>query len=175
MTDRWWSAGPMRRSSRRAGAISFQSAPMASQTSASVLVVETEETRKKLIAIFASSRDLQSRESMPWSEFVAKAQAAGLVAFDTETDALGSATAGLCGISLAVAPGEVGHVQVKGESGERQLDFHQKFSVRLVVRKEKPRLAAMTAQARLFRMKFPVAPCDAGSTTDAAGRRRPSV
>jgi DNA polymerase-1 len=48
--------------------------------------------------------------------WIARAFAAGIVAFDTETDALSATSANLCGISLAVAPGEacyipVGHAQ----------------------------------------------------------------
>ena len=44
--------------------------------------------------------------------WIAKATAAGVVAFDTETDALNSAGAGLCGVSLAIAPGEAAYVPV---------------------------------------------------------------
>ena len=44
------------------------------------------------------------------------ARAAGLVAFDTETDALSSSSASLCGISLATAPGEA-VVVTAGSSG----------------------------------------------------------
>jgi DNA polymerase-1 len=44
--------------------------------------------------------------------WIAKATAAGVVAFDTETDALGSASAGLCGISLAISPGEAAYIPV---------------------------------------------------------------
>ena len=53
--------------------------------------------------------------------WIAKAYAAGVVAFDTETDALGATSANLCGVSLATAPGEacyipVGHAH-EGEGG----------------------------------------------------------
>jgi DNA polymerase-1 len=44
--------------------------------------------------------------------WITRAREAGVVAFDTETDALGSASAGLCGISLAVAPGEAAYIPV---------------------------------------------------------------
>jgi len=44
--------------------------------------------------------------------WIARASAAGVVAFDTETDALGSASAGLCGVSLAIAPGEAAYIPV---------------------------------------------------------------
>jgi DNA polymerase-1 len=57
--------------------------------------------------------------------WIVKAYAAGVVAFDTETDALSSSAANLCGVSLATAPGEacyipVGHAH-EGEGG-LQLD-----------------------------------------------------
>jgi DNA polymerase-1 len=44
--------------------------------------------------------------------WIAKATAAGVVAFDTETDALNSAGAGLCGVSLALSPGEAAYIPV---------------------------------------------------------------
>jgi DNA polymerase-1 len=49
--------------------------------------------------------------------FIARARSQGLVAFDTETDALDSANADLCGVSLAVAPGEACYIPV-GHCGE---------------------------------------------------------
>ena len=57
--------------------------------------------------------------------WIARANAAGVVAFDTETDALGATSANLCGVSLATAPGEacyipLGHAH-EGEGG-LQLD-----------------------------------------------------
>ena len=72
--------------------------------------------------------------------WIARAREAGVVAFDTETDALGSASAGLCGISLAIAPGEaayipVGHCAAQGHGG---LDFGD--------RRRRP--AAQTARRR---------------------------
>jgi DNA polymerase-1 len=42
--------------------------------------------------------------------WIARAFEAGVVAFDTETDALGSGTAGCCGISLALSPGEACYI-----------------------------------------------------------------
>lgn len=62
--------------------------------------------------------------------WIAKSRAAGVVAFDTETDALSSATAGLCGISLAIAPGEaayipVGHCEKEGLALEAAADLAQ--------------------------------------------------
>ena len=44
--------------------------------------------------------------------WIARARAVGVVAFDTETDALSSAAAGLCGVSLAIAPGEAAYIPV---------------------------------------------------------------
>lgn len=64
-------------------------------------------------------RDLTTLDS-----WIAKARASGLVAFDTETDALSSSTAGLCGISLAVAPGEACYIPVGHENeGDGGLAF----------------------------------------------------
>jgi DNA polymerase-1 len=55
-------------------------------------------------------RDLDALDA-----FIARATANGLVAFDTETDALSSATANLCGVSLAVAPGEACYIPLGHE------------------------------------------------------------
>ncbi|MDB5446435.1 MAG: polA, partial [Phenylobacterium sp.] len=62
--------------------------------------------------------------------WIARARAAGVVAFDTETDALSSASADLCGVSLAVAPGEacyipVGHCETDGLQLEAPQDLVQ--------------------------------------------------
>ncbi|WP_296597656.1 DNA polymerase I [Phenylobacterium sp.] len=55
--------------------------------------------------------------------WIAKAYAAGTVAFDTETDALSSSSANLCGVSLAVAPGQACYIPVGHESEDGlQLD-----------------------------------------------------
>src|SRR5262249_12442544 len=59
------------------------------------------------------------REAADLDRWIARAYEVGIVAFDTETDALSSATANLCGVSLAVAPGEacyipVGHCEAEG-------------------------------------------------------------
>ena len=59
---------------------------------------------------YACVRDLATLDA-----WIARARAVGLVAFDTETDALSSANAGLCGISLAVAPGEACYIPVGHE------------------------------------------------------------
>ena len=55
-------------------------------------------------------RDLASLDT-----WIAKAFAKGIVAFDTETDALSSSSANLCGVSLATAPGEACYVPVGHE------------------------------------------------------------
>jgi DNA polymerase-1 len=70
-------------------------------------------------------RDLEALD-----RWIAKARAAGVVAFDTETDALSSANAELCGVSLAVAAGEacyipVGHCEAEGLALEAAADLVQ--------------------------------------------------
>jgi DNA polymerase-1 len=62
--------------------------------------------------------------------WVAKATAKGVVAFDTETDALSSANAGLCGVSLAINAGEacyipIGHCEKDGLALEAAADLVQ--------------------------------------------------
>ncbi|HEY5106496.1 MAG TPA: DNA polymerase I [Caulobacteraceae bacterium] len=62
--------------------------------------------------------------------WIDRAREAGIVAFDTETDALSSANAGLCGISLAVAPGQacyipVGHCEAEGLALDAPTDLTQ--------------------------------------------------
>jgi DNA polymerase-1 len=58
-------------------------------------------------AAYACVRDLETLRA-----WVAKATAKGVVAFDTETDALSSANAGLCGVSLAIAAGEACYIPI---------------------------------------------------------------
>jgi DNA polymerase-1 len=70
------------------------------------------------------------RDEASLDAWIARAYAAGVVAFDTETDALSSSSAGLCGISLAVAPGEacyipVGHCEADGLQLEAAEDLTQ--------------------------------------------------
>ena len=68
---------------------------------------------------YACVRDLDTLDA-----WIARARAAGVVAFDTETDALSSANAGLCGVSLAVAPGEACYIPLGHESeGDGGLAF----------------------------------------------------
>jgi DNA polymerase-1 len=52
-------------------------------------------------------RDLEALD-----RWIAEATAAGVVAFDTETDALGATSANLCGVSLATAPGKACYIPV---------------------------------------------------------------
>ena len=57
--------------------------------------------------------------------WIARAFERGVVAFDTETDALSATSANLCGLSLAVAPGEACYIPVGHEhehEGGLQLD-----------------------------------------------------
>jgi DNA polymerase-1 len=56
------------------------------------------------------------RDEATLDAWIAKAYAAGVVAFDTETDALSSANAGLCGVSLATGPGEAVYIPVGHET-----------------------------------------------------------
>jgi DNA polymerase-1 len=68
---------------------------------------------------------IQTTEAL--DRFIARAREIGVVAFDTETDSLSSANAGLCGVSLALAPGEacyipVGHENAESADGGLQFD-----------------------------------------------------
>ncbi|MDB5470915.1 MAG: polymerase [Caulobacter sp.] len=56
-------------------------------------------------------RDLETLD-----RWIAECFEAGVIAFDTETDALGSATAGLCGVSLATAPGRACYIPLTHEA-----------------------------------------------------------
>ncbi|MDB5417319.1 MAG: polA [Phenylobacterium sp.] len=59
--------------------------------------------------------------------WIARAHEAGVVAFDTETDALSASSANLCGLSLAIAPGEACYIPVGHEhAGDGGLDFEAK-------------------------------------------------
>jgi len=50
--------------------------------------------------------------------WIAEARASGIIAIDTETDALDSISAGLCGICLATAPGRACYIPVGHRSGD---------------------------------------------------------
>ncbi|HVY33045.1 MAG TPA: DNA polymerase I [Caulobacteraceae bacterium] len=76
-------------------------------------------------AAYECVRDLDALD-----RWIALATAAGVVAFDTETDALSSANAGLVGVSLAIAPGRacyipLGHVAEDGLALEAAEDLTQ--------------------------------------------------
>lgn len=77
------------------------------------------------VAGYVCVRDLATLDA-----WIARARAAGVVAFDTETDALSSTEAELCGVSLAVAPGEacyipVGHCEPDGLQLDAPQDLEQ--------------------------------------------------
>jgi DNA polymerase-1 len=70
------------------------------------------------------------RDTATLEAWIARARGSGVFAFDTETDALSSASADLCGVSLAVAPGEacyipVGHCESDGLALEAPADLDQ--------------------------------------------------
>ncbi|MDP1739085.1 MAG: DNA polymerase I [Caulobacter sp.] len=84
------------------------------------------------------------RDEATLDAWIARAFDLGVVAFDTETDALGSASAGLVGVSLAVAPGEACYIPLahEGSGGlllEAEPDLRQ-LPLTLVMRKLKPLL-----------------------------------
>ena len=80
------------------------------------------------VTAYQCIRDLEALDA-----FVAKAKAKGLVAFDTETDALSSANANLCGVSLAVAPGEACYIPVGHEhEGDGGLMFEAKAELQQI-------------------------------------------
>jgi DNA polymerase-1 len=56
--------------------------------------------------------------------WIARCRAVGVIAFDTETDSLSSANSGLCGVSLAVAPGEACYIPV-GHSASEGLQLEE--------------------------------------------------
>jgi len=77
------------------------------------------------VAAYQCVRDVATLEA-----WIARARAAGVVAFDTETDALSSSAADLCGVSLAVAPGEacyipLGHCEPDGLALDAPQDLEQ--------------------------------------------------
>jgi DNA polymerase-1 len=76
--------------------------------------------------------------------WIARAYDAGLIAFDTETDALSCANAGLCGVSLAIQPGEaayipLGHCAAEGLDLTEQGDWTQ-LPIDAVMERLKPLL-----------------------------------
>ncbi len=76
-------------------------------------------------SLYACVRDLASLDA-----WIAKARAAGMVAFDAETDGPSSAASDLVGVSLAVAPGEacyipLGHSAAEGLALQAEADLEQ--------------------------------------------------
>jgi DNA polymerase-1 len=91
------------------------------------------------VAAYQCVRDLETLDA-----WIARARAKGLVAFDTETDALSAVSAELCGVSLAVAPGEacyipVGHCETEGLQLEAAQDLVQ-IPLEAVIARLKPLL-----------------------------------
>jgi DNA polymerase-1 len=77
------------------------------------------------VGAYVCVRDVETLDA-----WIARAQAAGVVAFDTETDDLSSANSGLCGVSLAISPGEacyipLGHIAEDGLALEAPADLTQ--------------------------------------------------
>ncbi len=62
------------------------------------------------------------RDEASLDHWIARAYETGVVAFDTETDALGAFHSNLCGVSLAVAPGEACYIPVGHETDGGLLD-----------------------------------------------------
>jgi len=58
------------------------------------------------------------RDLATLNDWVARASAKGVVAFDTETDSLSSANSALVGVSLAISPGEACYIPVGHEASE---------------------------------------------------------
>jgi DNA polymerase-1 len=116
---------------RRLGEAGASQAPAAANAEPTAAAIDT--------SAYACVRDLAALD-----RWIARATDAGVVAFDTETDALASATAGLCGISLAVAPGEacyipVGHCEPDGLSLDAPADLDQ-IPLETVIARLKPLL-----------------------------------
>ncbi len=114
-------------------------------------------------------RDLETLD-----RWIARAFEVGLIAVDTETDALSSSAAGLCGVSIAIQPGEAAYIPLghcaaeglalAGEGDWTQLDLTEALA-RLKPLLESPAVMK-TAQngkydlAVLSRYGIKVAPCD---------------
>jgi DNA polymerase-1 len=77
------------------------------KTAAETSVIDT--------SAYACVRDLATLEA-----WIARCREAGVMAFDTETDALSSANSGLCGVSLALAAGEACYIPL-GHAAEEGL------------------------------------------------------
>ncbi len=107
---------------RRVGEVAGIPAPPVQPTAATPTVGEAVKIDPET---YVCIQDLQTLDL-----WIARAFETGVVAFDTETDALSCSNAGLCGISLAITPGEaayipLGHCAAAGlELSERE-HWHQ--------------------------------------------------
>jgi len=91
-----------------------------------------------------SDRYICIRDMETLDRWIARAYETGLIAFDTETDALSCANAGLCGVSLAILPGEaayipLGHCASEGLDLSGQGDWSQ-LPINAVMERLKPLL-----------------------------------
>jgi DNA polymerase-1 len=118
---------------------------------------------------YACVRDLETLDA-----WIARARAKGVIAFDTETDALSATSAELCGVSLAIAPGEacyipLGHCESEGLALDAPQDLVQ-IPLEAAIARLKPLLedpsvlkVAQNAKydlAVLFRYGIEVAPIE---------------
>jgi DNA polymerase-1 len=92
-----------RRVGEAAGGAAPSSRPAAAAVEATVASIDTN--------AYVCVRDLATLDA-----WIARAQALGVVAFDTETDALSSSNAGLVGVSLALTPGEACYIPLGHEA-----------------------------------------------------------
>jgi DNA polymerase-1 len=111
--------------------------------------------------VIDTSKYVCVRDLATLDAWIARAYAVGTVAFDTETDALSSATAGLCGISLAVAPNEacyipVGHCEKEGLALEIAADLEQ-IPLSEVIARLKPLLEDPTVLKVAQNAKYDIA------------------
>ncbi len=106
--------------------------------------VETGEAVEAQVVDTAAYACITTEEAL--DAWVVRALEAGVVAFDTETDALSSADANLCGISLAIAPGQACYIPVGHENEQsgglafEANDRPAQLSLEVVVSKLKPLL-----------------------------------
>jgi DNA polymerase I len=90
---------------RRVAEAQGGAAPSATPTPSQTKAPETPKHGAIDVNAYQCVRDLETLDA-----WIAKAFAKGLVAFDTETDALSSSAANLCGVSLATAAGEACYI-----------------------------------------------------------------
>ena len=106
--------------------------------------VETGEAVEAQVVDTAAYACITTEEAL--DAWVVRALEAGVVAFDTETDALSSADANLFGISLAIAPGQACYIPVGHENEQsgglafEANDRPAQLSLEVVVSKLKPLL-----------------------------------